>query len=164
MKKLVLLIIFVIGTLQGSAYAQSFEQVVKKFEDKKGAEVLKVPGAMMKIALALANDDDSMPPEAMEFLKLITSMTILDLSDCSSADKATFAAAMKTLTLDDFEPIDTGSVETDRVFFHKGAKKSQMVMAAYDGESYSLTLMTGRFDEAMAALYAATSKNKEEKK
>ena len=164
MKKLFLLIFLIIGTLQPAAYAQSFDEVVKKFEDKKGAEVLKVPGVLMKMALAFADEDKDMPREAMEFLRHITSMTILDLSDCSSADKQAFATAMKSLTIDDFEPIDTGDVETARVFFHKGKKKNQMIMASYDGESYSLGLMTGRFDEALAAMYAATSKDKEEKK
>ncbi|MBO5878501.1 MAG: DUF4252 domain-containing protein [Alistipes sp.] len=164
MKKLFLLIFLIIGTLQPAAYAQSFDEVVKKFEDKKGAEVLKVPGVLMKMALAFADEDKDMPREAMEFLRHITSMTILDLSDCSSADKQAFATAMKSLTIDDFEPIDTGDVETARVFFHKGKKKNQMIMASYDGESYSLGLMTGRFDEALAAMYAAASKDKEEKK
>ena len=160
MKRLFLLIIMIVA-LQGAAYAQTFEQVVKKFENKKGAEVLKVPGALMKIALAFADEDEDMPREAMEFLKHITSMTILDLSDCNDADKATFAEAMKILTIDGFEPIDTKDVETARLFFHKGTKKNQMIMASYDGESYSLALMTGRFDEAMAALYAAASKEKD---
>ena len=164
MKKLFLLIIFIIGTLQPAAYAQSFDEIVQKFEDKKGAEVLKVPGVLMKMALALADEDEDMPREAMEFLRHITSMTILDLSDCNDADKQAFATAMKSLTIDDFEPIDTGDVETARVFFHKGKKKNQMIMASYDGESYSLGLMTGRFDEALAAMYATASKDKEEKK
>lgn len=166
MKKLFLLIIIMIGSLQGAAYAQTFEQVVQKFENKEGAEVLKVPGALMKIALAFVDkeEDESMPPEAKEFLRHISSMTLLDLSDCSSADKQTFATAMKSLTIDDFEPIDTKDLETARVFFHKGKKKNQMIMATYDGESYSLALMTGRFDEALAALYAAASSNKEETK
>ena len=164
MKKLFLLIIFIIGTLQPAAYAQSFDEIVQKFEDKKGAEVLKVPGVLMKMALALADEDEDMPREAMEFLRHITSMTILDLSDCNDADKQAVATAMKSLTIDDFEPIDTGDVETARVFFHKGKKKNQMIMATYDGESYSLGLMTGRFDEALAAMYATASKDKEEKK
>ena len=164
MKKLFLLIIFIIGTLQPAAYAQSFDEIVQKFEDKKGAEVLKVPGVLMKMALALADEDEDMPREAMEFLRHITSMTILDLSDCNDADKQAFATAMKSLKIDDFEPIDTGDVETARVFFHKGKKKNQMIMASYDGESYSLGLMTGRFDEALAAMYATASKDKEEKK
>jgi hypothetical protein len=164
MKKLFLLIIFIIGTLQPAAYAQSFDEIVQKFEDKKGAEVLKVPGVLMKMALALADEDEDMPREAMEFLRHITSMTILDLSDCNDADKQAFATAMKSLTIDDFETIDTGDVETARVFFHKGKKKNQMIMATYDGESYSLGLMTGRFDEALAAMYATASKDKEEKK
>ena len=164
MKKLFLLIIFIIGTLQPAAYAQSFDEIVQKFEDKKGAEVLKVPGVLMKMALALADEDEDMPREAMEFLRHITSMTILDLSDCNDADKLAFATAMKSLTIDDFETIDTGDVETARVFFHKGKKKNQMIMASYDGESYSLGLMTGRFDEALAAMYATASKDKEEKK
>ena len=164
MKKLFLLIIFIIGTLQPAAYAQSFDEIVQKFEDKKGAEVLKVPGVLMKMALALADEDEDMPREAMEFLRHITSMTILDLSDCNDADKQDFATAMKSLTIDDFETIDTGDVETARVFFHKGKKKNQMIMATYDGESYSLGLMTGRFDEALAAMYATASKDKEEKK
>ena len=161
MKKLFLLIIFIIGTLQPAAYAQSFDEIVQKFEDKKGAEVLKVPGVLMKMALALADEDEDMPREAMEFLRHITSMTILDLSDCNDADKLAFATAMKSLTIDDFETIDTGDVETARVFFHKGKKKNQMIMASYDGESYSLGLMTGRFDEALAEMYAAASKEKE---
>jgi hypothetical protein len=164
MKKLFLLIISIIGTLQPAAYAQSFDEIVQKFEDKKGAEVLKVPGVLMKMALALADEDEDMPREAMEFLRHITSMTILDLSDCNDADKQAFATAMKSLTIDDFETIDTGDVETARVFFHKGKKKNQMIMATYDGESYSLGLMTGRFDEALAAMYATASKDKEEKK
>lgn len=67
MKKLFLLIIFMIVALQGAAYAQTFEQVVEKFEDKKGAEVLKVPGILMKVALSLTDKDESMPPEAKEF-------------------------------------------------------------------------------------------------
>ena len=91
MKKLFLLIIIMMGLLQGTAYAETFEQVVKRFEDKKGAEVLKVPGILMKIALTFSDKDESMPPEAKEFLKHISSMTILDMSECSDADKKDFA-------------------------------------------------------------------------
>ena len=61
MKKLFLLLILIIGTLQPAAYAQSFDQVVKKFEDKKGAEVLKLAGVLMKMALAFADEDEDMP-------------------------------------------------------------------------------------------------------
>ena len=161
MKKLFLLITLIIGALQGEAYAQTFDEVVKKFEDKKGAEVIKIPGALMKIALAFADEDEDMPREAMEFLKHISSMSYLDMSECSSADKQAFATAMKSLTIDDFEAIDTENIETARLFFHKGKKKNQMIMASYDGESYSLGLMTGRFDEALAEMYAAASKEKE---
>ena len=161
MKKLFILITLIIGVLQSEAYAQTFDEVVKKFEDKKGAEVIKIPGALMKIALAFADEDEDMPREAMEFLKHISSMSYLDMAECSSADKQAFATAMKSLTIDDFEPIDTEDIENARVFFHKGKKKNQMIMASYDGESYSLALMTGRFDEAMAALYAAASKEKD---
>ena len=163
MKKLFLLIIIMMGLLQGTAYAETFEQVVKRFEDKKGAEVLKVPGILMKIALAFTDKDESMPPEAKEFLKHISSMTLLDMSECSDADKQAFATAMKSLTIDDFEAIDTQDTETARLFFHKGKKKNQMIMASYDGESYSLGLMTGRFDEALATMYAAASKKEETK-
>ena len=166
MKKLFLLIILIIGALQGEAYAQTFEQVVQKFEDKKGAEVIKLPGVLMKMALAFVNEEDNegMPPEAMEFLKHISSMSYLDMSECSSADKQAFATAMKSLTIDDFEPIDTEDIKNARVFFHKGKKKNQMILASYEGDNYSLTLMTGRFDEALAAMYATASKDKEEKK
>ena len=164
MKKLFLLITLIIGVLQSEAYAQTFDEVVKKFEDKKGAEVIKIPGALMKIALAFADEDEDMPREAMEFLKHISSMSYLDMSECSSADKQAFATAMKSLTIDDFEPIDTEEIENARVFFHKGKKKNQMIMASYEGDNYSLTLMTGRFDEALAAMYATASKDKEEKK
>ena len=164
MKKLFLLITLIIGVLQGEAYAQTFDEVVKKFEDKKGAEVIKLPGALMKIALAFADEDEDMPREAMEFLKHISSMAFLDMSECSSADKQAFATAMKSLTIDDFEPIDTEDIENARVFFHKGKKKNQMIMASYEGDNYSLTHMTGRFDEALAAMYATASKDKEEKK
>jgi hypothetical protein len=136
MKKLFLLIIIMMGLLQGTAYAETFEQVVKRFEERKGAEVLKVPGILMKIALTFTDKDESMPPEAKEFLKHISSMTILDMSECSDADKQDFATAMKSLTIDDFEAIDTQDVETARLFFHKGKKKNQMIMACYDGESY----------------------------
>ena len=118
----------------------------------------------MKIALAFADEDEDMPREAMEFLKHISSMAFLDMSECSSADKQAFATAMKSLTIDDFEPIDTEDIENARVFFHKGKKKNQMIMASYEGDNYSLTLMTGRFDEALAAMYATASKGEEEKK
>ena len=166
MKKLFLLITLIIGVLQSEAYAQTFDEVVKKFEDKKGAEVIKIPGALMKIALAFVDEEDNegMPPEAMEFLKHISSMSYLDMSECSSADKQAFATAMKSLTIDDFEAIDTENIETARLFFHNGKKKNQMIMASYEGDNYSLTLMTGRFDEALAAMYATASKDKEEKK
>ena len=166
MKKLFLLITLIIGVLQSEAYAQTFEHVVQKFEDKKGAEEIKLPGVLMRMALALVDEEDNegMPPEAMEFLKHISSMSYLDMSECSSADKQAFATAMKSLTIDDFEAIDTENIETARVFFHKGKKKNQMIMASYEGDNYSLTLMTGRFDEALAAMYATASKDKEEKK
>ena len=164
MKKLFLLIIIMISTLQGAAYAQTFEQVIKKFEDKKGADVVKLPGALMKMALAFADEDEDMPREALEFLKHVSSMHYLDMSECSSTDKAAFAEAMKVLKLDGFEAIDMKDIDTSRVFFHKGEKKNQMVLASYEGDNYSLTLMTGRFDEAVAAMYAAASNKKDENK
>jgi hypothetical protein len=70
---------------------------------------------------------------------------------------------MKVLKLDGFEAIDTKDIESSRLFFHKGEKKNQMVMASYAGDNYSLTLMTGRFDEALASMYATANREKEEK-
>lgn len=157
MKKLFLLILFVIGTLQGSAYAQSFDQVVQKFENKKGAEVMYVPGALMKMIFAFTDKDDSLNAKGKEFIRRITSMTVLDMAECSSADKEAFATAMRSVQIDDFDPIDMQGLDTARLFFRKGEKKNEMIMAVYNGESYSLTHMKGSFDEEMAQVYAEGS-------
>ena len=84
-------------------------------------------------------------------------MTVLDMAECSSADKEAFATAMRSVQIDDFDPIDMQGLDTARLFFRKGEKKNEMIMAVYNGESYSLTHMKGRFDEEMAQVYAEGS-------
>ena len=160
MKRLFFLIVLFVTTLQGAAYAQSFEQVVQQFKNKKGAEVMKVPGSLMKIVFAFVNDDKKTDPEAKEFIKRISSVTLLDMSECSNADKEDFATAMKSVQIDDFEAIEVKDLNTARLFFHKGEKKkNDMIMAIYDGKNYSLVLMRGRFDEEMATIYAASKQD-----
>lgn len=157
MKKLLILILFIVGVSSMPLHAQSFEQIVKKYEQVKGAESMDIPGFLMKMVMTFANDEkEGMSEEEKKFMKRISSMVILDMSECSQADKLKFAEDMKHISIDGFEAIDTKEMTTSRVFFREGDKKSELVIALYDGENYTLMLMRGKFDEEAALGYAST--------
>lgn len=157
MKKFLFLILILALSSSTTLYAQSFDQIVAKYEKMKGAEVMTVPGFMMKMVMAFADDEsEGMSEEEKKFMKRISSMTILDMEECSQNDKLKFAADMRQISIDGFEAIDVEKMTTGRLFFHKGEKKNEMVIAIYDGETYSLMMMRGRFDEEAAEIFASS--------
>lgn len=166
MKKILFLLILILTTLQPALYAQSLEQIIKRFEQKKGAELMRIPGAMMKLATAFMDDDDEdLNPEAKEFIKRINSMTMLDMEQCSQTHKDEFAQTMKSIEIDGYESLSTNAEMQNkaRIFFHKGDKKNEMIMVIFDGESYGITHMKGRFDKESAMVYATTQQDDDQK-
>lgn len=163
MKKFFLLIL-IFTTLQSSLFAQNFETVLKRFESKKGAEVMRVPVTLMKMVLMFVNDEEDDDPEAKEFLKHLKSFTLLDMEQCSKADKEEFANVMNNTLFDGFELVDVGEDDMymkARLYLHTGKKNSEVIIAVYDGESYFLSHMKGRFDLEEAIKYATTTQKKE---
>lgn len=157
MKKFLFLILILALSSSTTLYAQSFDQIVAKYEKMKGAEVMTIPGFMMKMVMAFADDEkENVSEQEKQFMKRISSMTILDMEECSSTDKQIFARDMQSLKIDNYEALDVEEIKTARIFFHKGEKKNELVMAIFDGETYSLMMMRGRFDEEAAELFASS--------
>lgn len=162
MKKFIILILFIVGAALTPIHAQTFDQIIEKYEKVKGAEAMEVSGFLMKMVMTFANDEnEGVSEEEKKFMKRITSMVVLDMEECSQSDKLKFAADMRQISIDGFEAIDVEEFTTGRLFFHKGDKKNEMVIAIYDGETYSLMLMRGRFDEEAAIIFASSKQDDE---
>ncbi len=154
MRKIIFLLTLMVAALCTTAHAQDFEQVINRFEQKEGAEVMRVSGVMMKLAATASST-------SKEFMKRTNSMMILDMEQCSRADKEEFAATIKSLQLVDAEVIK--QTDKARAFFRQGEKRNELIVATYDDEAYFLTLMRGRFDKEEAARNIVTRKMSDKK-
>lgn len=89
MKKLFTLLVLVF-TCQ-MAFCQTYDDVIKKFKDKAGAEYNEIPKVMLSLALS---DADA---QTKAVFKSIDCMKMLELNNCSETIKNDFIAQAKKL-------------------------------------------------------------------
>lgn len=108
------------------------------------AEYIEINEFMMGLAKMMA------PREEKEFLKKIKTMRIIDLKDCSEADKAHFGEYISSVELTSFEPgvnecNDENEDDKMRIFFkQKGDTIIDMIVGAWGNEDWNLIQLTGK--------------------
>ena len=121
--------------------ADELFDTVKEYEK---AEFIEINSFMMGMAKMMA------PREEREFLKKIKTMRIVDLKECSDADKTRFGEFMKTVELTSFEQgvnecSDENENEKMRIYIKvKGEIVTEMIAASWGGEECNIMQINGK--------------------
>ena len=97
MKRIVIAMIFVLGFQL--CHAQTVDGLFREFRGEENATCVNLPWLPLKL-LGLFADD-----EAGQIVKRISSIRVLELSDCSREVQERLASKLQTLKMDDYEPL-----------------------------------------------------------
>lgn len=163
MKKIIGVCLLLLVAVSG-VQAQSFEDMVKRFEKCPKAECFHIGPFLMRIAkVAMPKEDfEAMDPMAKAMFEQVKHLTLLDLSDCSEEDKATFRAALESWAPEGYDAVDMGSGEdksTEEEGISKGflrvTDKRSYELITVDLKDYQCSQMKGALTEELLQLMAA---------
>ena len=97
MKKIIVAMVLMLGFQMSQA--QTVDGIIREFRSEEDAVCVKVPWLPMKLVGLFADD------EAGRVIRHISSIRVLDLSDCSQQVQERFAAKMEQLKLEGYEPL-----------------------------------------------------------
>ena len=97
MKKIIVTMALILGVQMGQA--QAVDGIIREFRSEEDAVCVKVPWLPVKLVGLFADD------EAGRVIRHISSIRVLDLSDCSQQVQERFAAKMEQLKLEGYEPL-----------------------------------------------------------
>lgn len=97
MKKIIVTMALILGVQMSQA--QTVDGIIREFRGEKEAVCVRVPWLPMKLVGLFADD------EAGRVIRHISSIRVLDLSDCSQQVQERFAAKMEQLKLEGYEPL-----------------------------------------------------------
>ena len=97
MRKIIVIMALMFGFQMSQA--QTVDGIIREFRSEEDAVCVKVPWLPMKLVGLFADD------EAGRVIRHISSIRVLDLSDCSQQVQERFAAKMEQLKLEGYEPL-----------------------------------------------------------
>ena len=97
MKRIIIARIFVLGFQLSQA--QTVRTLFNEFRGEENATCMKVPWLPIRLLSLLADD------AAAQATKRISSIRVLELSDCSREVQERLASKLQTLKMDDYEPL-----------------------------------------------------------
>ena len=97
MKKIIVTMALILGFQMSQA--QTVKGIIRDFRGEEDAVCVKVPWLPVKLVGLFADD------EAGRVIRHISSIRVLDLSDCSQQVQERFAAKMEQLKLEGYEPL-----------------------------------------------------------
>jgi hypothetical protein len=163
MKKIMGVCLLMLVAVSG-VQAQSFDDMVKRFEKCPKAECFHIGPFLMRIAkVAMSKEDfEAMDPMAKAMFEQVKHLTLLDLSDCSDEDKATFRAALESWAPEGYEAVDMHSdegksTEEDSISkaFLRVTDKRSYELITVDLKDFQCSQMKGALTEELLQLMAA---------
>lgn len=97
MKRIITVMILALGFQLGQA--QTIDELFNEFCEEENATYVKVPWLPIRLLSLFADDD------AAQVAKHISSIRVLELSDCSSKVKERMASKLQALNMKDYEPL-----------------------------------------------------------
>ena len=107
MRKIIVVMAFMFGIQMSQA--QTVDGIIREFRSEEDAVCVKVPWLPMKLVGLFADD------EAGRVIRHISSIRVLDLSDCSQQVQERFAAELQKLKMKGYEPLLTVKDEGSHV-------------------------------------------------
>lgn len=88
-------------------FAQSASSIISQFKEADGAEYQHVPKVLLNLAAksAMASADDAGDRAQAKLMSKISSITVLDLDDCSKGVRQRFAKAVEKLDTNGYEEL-----------------------------------------------------------
>ncbi len=131
MKKMIVAMVLMLGFQMSQA--QTLGGLFQEFGNEEDAVCLKVPWLPMRLVGLLVDD------EAKPIIKRISSVRVLEMSDCSSEVQERFATKMKRMKMKDYEPLLTVKEDDSHVKMWgkmNDESISELVIGVYgDGEA-----------------------------
>ena len=107
MRKIIVIMALMFGFQMSQA--QTVDGIIREFRSEEDAVCVKVPWLPMKLVGLFADD------EAGRVIRHISSIRVLDLSDCSQQVQKRFAAELQKLKMKGYEPLLTVKDEGSHV-------------------------------------------------
>ena len=107
MRKIIVIMALMFGFQMSQA--QTVDGIIREFRSEEDAVCVKVPWLPMKLVGLFADD------EAGRVIRHISSIRVLDLSDCSQQVQERFAAELQKLKMKGYEPLLTVKDEGSHV-------------------------------------------------
>lgn len=135
-----------------AGFAQGVKSLFDEFKDAAKADYVHVPPVLMKLAAKSATfkEGDKEDLQAAEVIKKISSVTALDLEDCSSDIKQKFCAAVKTFADNNYEELlrSKEDGELTRIMLKKkGGKITELLVLSASDDDPSAVLIKGKIAE-----------------
>lgn len=99
MKKIILLIIAFAAILSSCRSSKTYSDIMSEFRDERGAEYFSIPKTLLKIGTAAIPKSDG-----GNLARSISSVRILDLSDCSQSVRNRFLKRIANADNNGYEP------------------------------------------------------------
>ena len=107
MKKIIVTMVLILGVQMSQA--QTVDGIIREFRSEEDAVCVKVPWLPMRLVGLFADD------EAGRVIRHISSIRVLDLSDCSQQVQERFATELQQLKMKGYEPLLTVKDEGSHV-------------------------------------------------
>ena len=100
-----------------TACAQGVNTIINKYKSEPRAEYVHVPKLLMKLgAMGTKNEADDIEDRAkLAFMKHISSITVLDLEDCSDRVRRNFTKDVGKLSLEGYETVMEATDDGEKV-------------------------------------------------
>ena len=153
MRKIIVIMALMFGFQMSQA--QTVDGIIREFRSEEEAVCVRVPWLPVKLVGLFADD------EAGRVIRHISSIRVLDLSDCSQQVQERFAAKMEQLKLEGYEPLlvvkDDGS--SVKMWGKMKGEKIKELLIGVSGDDNEPALIRIKGDLRMDDLNVSMSEN-----
>lgn len=144
MKKVLFILLLAMATF--AANATTPDEIFTMFKHMPNASYTHLPKLLIKAGLALGKDDDD-DDDAKDIAKKVSSISVLELEDCSKKVKDDFAEAVSKLNTGKYETLVKSNDDDEKVnILLKTSKDTikEMLIVDIDGDEATLVQIKGK--------------------
>ena len=144
MKKVLFTLLLAMATF--AVNATTPDEIFAMFKHMPNASYTHLPKLLIKAGLALGKDDDD-DDDAKDIAKKVSSISVLELEDCSKKVKDDFAEAVSKLNTSKYETLVKSNDDDEKVnILLKTSKDTikEMLIVDIDGDEATLVQIKGK--------------------
>lgn len=141
-----LILVFSLGisTIDAQTNSVNVSDLFGEFKKCEHADYVHIPKLLIKLASVFAKDEDE---SDRKVIRAVSSVRILDLSDCSSDVKLSFADKLNRLKTSGYEKLIQQKSKDEQSLILTKMKKNcirELVIVSSDGDDCTLLLIKGK--------------------